>query len=174
MSIPQTVEWLERLFGHEGGLSLDPQDPGNWTGGRPGKGVLKGTKYGISAAAYPERDIASLTREHAALIYELDYLTPLRVERFHDGVGFQLFDYAVNAGVDGAIKGLQRALGVVADGKIGPVTLAALNALTETDVIMRVAAQRIRAYVRDPKWATYGAGWMNRMADNLDYGAEDS
>lgn len=168
------TQWLDRLFDHEGGMSRDRRDPGNWTGGSPGAGILKGTKFGISAAAYPELDIESLTRDQAAAIYLRDYLTPLRAERYPDGIGFQLFDYAVNAGVHGAIRGVQRALGVVADGKIGPVTIAALLMLSESDVTMRVLAQRIRAYVRDPKWEIYGAGWMNRMAQNLEYGAEDS
>lgn len=42
-------EAFDRLIGHEGGYSDDPTDNGNWTGGKRGAGLLKGTKYGIGA-----------------------------------------------------------------------------------------------------------------------------
>lgn len=29
---------FDRLLGNEGGLSMDPNDPGNWTGGHVGVG----------------------------------------------------------------------------------------------------------------------------------------
>lgn len=169
-----TSMWLERLFGHEGVLSMDPSDRGNWTGGRVNVGELRGSKFGISAAAYPNIDIARLTREQAAAIYVRDYLAPLKVERYPDGVGFQFFDWAVNSGVDGATRGVQRALGVLPDGRVGPKTLAALGALSESDLIMRLLAQRIRERTVDPGWVQNGRGWMNRIATNLLYGAEDS
>ena len=36
-------EAFRRLIGHEGGYSTDRRDPGNWTGGKVGVGILKGT-----------------------------------------------------------------------------------------------------------------------------------
>ena len=45
------------IVGVEGGFSLDPNDPGNWTGGKRGVGELKGTRWGISAKSYPHLDI---------------------------------------------------------------------------------------------------------------------
>ena len=45
----------------EGGYQDNPADPGNWTGGKVGHGVMKGTKYGISAESYPHLDIKNLT-----------------------------------------------------------------------------------------------------------------
>jgi lysozyme family protein len=38
-------------LGAEGGYSNNAADPGNWTGSAIGSGELRGTKYGISAAA---------------------------------------------------------------------------------------------------------------------------
>lgn len=43
-------KFLERVIEHEGGYTDNPKDPGNWTGGEVGKGELKGSKYGLSAA----------------------------------------------------------------------------------------------------------------------------
>lgn len=52
----------------EKGLSMDPNDPGNWTGGAKGKGELNGTRYGISAMSYPKEDIARLTLGRASTL----------------------------------------------------------------------------------------------------------
>jgi hypothetical protein len=46
---------MDEVFKHEGGLSLIRADPGNWTGGKVGKGELRGTKYGIAAHAHPAK-----------------------------------------------------------------------------------------------------------------------
>jgi hypothetical protein len=43
---------LEGPIAHEGGYSNDPDDPGNWTGGKVGVGRLLGTKFGIAAKGY--------------------------------------------------------------------------------------------------------------------------
>jgi lysozyme family protein len=58
--------------------SGDPNDPGNWTGGRIGAGELKGSKFGISAAAHPNVDIAALTRAAAGELYRPTYWDPHR------------------------------------------------------------------------------------------------
>src|SRR6185437_7679529 len=64
---------LATVLAHEGGYQAMPDDPGNWTGGKIGAGELKGTKFGLSAAAYPNLDIASLTEAEAAAIYCRDW-----------------------------------------------------------------------------------------------------
>ena len=51
---------FDLLIGHEGGYTNNPNDPGNWTGGKVNSGTLRGTKYGISAASYPTLDIKNL------------------------------------------------------------------------------------------------------------------
>jgi lysozyme family protein len=64
-------------LGAEGGYSNNPGDPGNWTGGAVGHGEVRGTKYGISASAYPALDIANLTEAQAEEIYRRDYWASL-------------------------------------------------------------------------------------------------
>ncbi len=64
---------LALLFQHEGRFSRDPADPGNWTAGKVGLGVLKGTKFGISAGAYPHLDIENLTLADVGPIYKSFY-----------------------------------------------------------------------------------------------------
>src|ERR1700761_713856 len=100
---------FQSLIGNEGGYSLDPHDRGNWTGGAINVGECKGTKFGISAAAYPNLDIANLTLEAVAPIYQRDYWAAAGCDFVPDVVKFDLFDLAVNSGVNRAIKVLQSA-----------------------------------------------------------------
>ncbi|MBL4682541.1 MAG: secretion activator protein [Pseudomonadales bacterium] len=170
----QVTEWLERILDSEGGFTLGAADPGNWTGGDIGVGQLRGTKYGISAAQYPHLTIADLDITDAVHIYREDYLKPIGAGRFRDGVAFQLFDLAVNSGPGRAIKLLQSAIGVSADGVVGPITLKKLSSIDESDVIMLVLAARIDFMRGLSSWTVHSRGWMGRIADNLRYGALDS
>lgn len=165
---------FERLIGHEGKFTDDRRDKGNWTGGKVGVGELKGTKYGISAAAYPYLDIKALTLEQAKDIYLRDYWERSGAPEYDGAIGFQVFDAAVNHGIENAVRFLQRAAGVADDGDIGPVTLAAVKAMTVTDVLMRFNAARLRFYTQLSTWRDYGRGWALRIVGNLNYGADDA
>ena len=165
---------FDRLMGHEGRYSDDPEDPGNWTGGAVDVGVLKGTHWGISAASYPTLDIKALTRGDARGIYFRDFWLRLDGERLYDGVAFQLFDFAVNSGIGTAVRCLQRAVGVADDGRWGPVSRAAAERMTEGDTIMRLNAERLDFMTRLKNWPSHGRGWARRIAGNLRYGAEDA
>lgn len=165
---------FDRLIGHEGAFSDDPKDPGNWTGGRVHVGELKGTKYGIAANTYGDLDIKNLTLEDAKKIYYRDWWLKAGADQLDAAIVFQLWDFAVNAGMGTAMRALQRAARVSDDGNIGPLTLRAVRAMSTTDVLMRFAAQRLRFYTSLSTWPTYGKGWTNRVAGQLDYAAEDS
>jgi lysozyme family protein len=155
---------LSLVFGHEGGFTDDPKDKGNWTGGKIGLGVIKGTKYGISAAAYPTTDIAGLTLAKAAALYRRDYWGKIRGDELPSGLDYCLFDFAVNSGVARAIMGLQRALNLADDGKMGPITLAAAIKADPQALIQRICADRLTFMRRLSSWPTYGKGWSRRVA----------
>lgn len=158
---------FEKLIGHEGGLSLDPKDRGNWTTGVIGKGALKGTKYGISAMAYPNEDIQNLTLARAKQLYRRDYWDAVKAEHMPDAVRFDLFDAAVNSGTDQAAIWLQRAVGAEPDGIIGPKTLAAVRSIEGHRVARRFSGLRLRFMTELKTWPTYSRGWARRIADNL-------
>lgn len=154
--------WLARLFDHEDGYINDPNDPGGET------------KYGICKRSYPHLDIKNLTLAEASEIYVRDFLAPLKWERYHDGVAYQLLDFAVNSGPPQAVKNLQREIGVKADGVVGNKTIARLEAMSESDLIMLLTASRIEFMTELKNWPDHGKGWMRRIAKNLRYGAMDS
>jgi lysozyme family protein len=165
---------FERLIGHEGEFTDARNDPGNWTGGRIRVGELKGTKYGIAANTYPDLDIKNLTLDDARRIYFRDWWLKIGADEIDGAIVFQMWDFAVNAGMSTAKRALQRAAGVADDGQIGPRTIAAVKSMTVPDVILRFNAQRLRYYTSLSNWPAAGKSWANRVAGNLDYAAIDS
>lgn len=153
----------EEILGHEGGLSLDRNDPGNWTGRRVGNGTLKGTKYGISAASYPWEDIKNLTLERARALYRRDYWSEVSGDALPSGIDLVVFDLAVNGGVGRAKAMLQRALVVPVDGKIGPVTLYAAENTDPALVIDRICDARLAEMKTFATWPRFGKGWTTRV-----------
>ena len=165
---------FERVVGHEGGFTADPKDRGNWTTGVIGQGQCNGTKFGISAMSYPTLDIKNLTIEQAKVIYKRDFWDRAQADQYDAAIAYQLFDIAVNNGNGNAIRMLQRAVNVADDGQIGPRSIAAVKAMTVTDVIMRLNAERLLFITKLSTWPTYGKGWTNRVAGNLQFGAVDA
>ncbi len=156
-----------RLLPFEGGFSDDPSDPGNWTGGAIGVGILRGTKYGISAAAFPTLDIAGLTPAAAAPLYRHGYWDKIAGDALPAPIAAELFDCAVNQGVRFAAETLQAALHVAVDGVIGPQTVAAAVRAGNDPlpIVVEIAARRAVHYARTRGFSRFGYGWMHRLMD---------
>lgn len=151
-------------LGHEGGLSMDRQDPGNWTGGKVGKGELKGTNLGISAAAYPAEDIKGMTQVRAQALYKRDYWDKVRGDLLPAGFDLAAWDYAVNSGPARAVKDMQRVLGVRVDGSVGAATMEAA-AKAGVKGIKALCARRLSFMRSLSTWARYKGGWSRRVAE---------
>jgi len=151
---------FNRLMGHEGGYVNNPADPGGET------------KWGIAKRSYPTVDIANLTKEGAKEIYLRDFWQPLGDAP--DAIKFQVFDFAVNSGIQTAIRKLQAAIEVADDGHWGPMSAAKLAQCDKNDVLMRFMAQRLRFWTALKTWPTFGKGWANRAATQLEYASEDN
>lgn len=160
------------LIGNEGGYKKEKEDHMDWDSGVIGKGELRGTKYGITAGAYPLVDIENLTLEGAKAIYHRDYWSHFNGDALDASVAFQLFDAYVNHGPGQGSRLTQKALGVTDDGIVGPQTLMALAAIEPKKFIMRLTAERLLFFSKLKTWNVYGAGWANRMAANLKRGAQ--
>ncbi|WP_298281290.1 glycoside hydrolase family 108 protein [Acidocella sp.] len=149
--------------GAEGGFTADPADSGNWTSGVVGAGELRGTKFGISAAAYPALDIANLTLGQAEAIYQADYWPKIRGDELPLPVARATFDAAVNSGAGRAIQWLQSAAGVAPDGQLGPVTMAAIQAADPVPLAVDALAARLQFLGSLAVWERYGLGWARRV-----------
>lgn len=149
-----------RLLGSEGGYVNDPRDPGGET------------NWGISKRAYPDLDIKNLTQDQAKAIYLRDFWNP--IGDADPAIKFQVFDFAVNSGIQTAIRKLQATISVADDGHWGPVSAAKLASMDKNDVLMRFMAQRLRFWTKCSAWPSMGAGWVNRAAKDLEFAAEDN
>lgn len=156
---------FRELIGEEGELSTDRDDPGNWTSGVVDRGVFKGTKYGISAASYPNLDIAALTLDQAKTIAKQDFWDRVSGDALPPAVAHALFDCAYNQGVGSAIRLLQHALGVTEDGVIGPNTLSAFRRSDVPGFARSFTVARIVRYSMTRNWAKNAGGWVGRALD---------
>jgi lysozyme family protein len=159
-------EAFEVVLGHEGGFQNHRSDRGNWTGGKVGVGVLKGTKFGVSAAAHPDLDIPNLTISDVKPLYRRDYWGPAGCDAVPDPLKKPLFDLAVHSGPGRAARLLQRAVGAVEDGSIGPRTLMAISNMPVDRVLRRLDAHRLLLMANDPTFIAFGKGWVIRVATN--------
>jgi len=161
---------LSHVLRFEGGYSDHPHDPGG------------ATNFGITQATYdawrssqglmlvPVKDI---TRQEVETIYRERYWQPARCDELPASLRLLHFDAAVNCGVANAIKFLQRALGVTADGIIGPITRRALQNAPESLLAHDLLWERLRYYHaisarsrpdgRDLR--VFLLGWLARVLD---------
>ena len=151
---------LAAVLHHEGGFVNHPSDPGGMTN----LGVTKRVWEEWTGKPATEADMRALTPEMVGPLYKTRYWDAVRADDLPSGVDLCVFDCAVNAGVGRASKFLQQAVGVAADGKIGPMTIAATTAKPADDVVDEFCALREAHYKSLPTFATFGKGWMRRLA----------
>lgn len=135
----------------EGGYVNDARDPGGET------------NFGISKRAHPGVNIRDLTRDQAIAIYREKYWDANSCDELPAKVAVAMFDAAVNQGSGAAAKLLQKAVGVATDGKIGPVTRAAVARTDEDELLIQFLGWRLRRYAFTANAATYMRGWSNRV-----------
>lgn len=166
----------------EGGLSLDPDDSGNWFAARGCAPALVGSNFGVTGAALATfrgcdticaGDIRALTLDEAARLGErLYYDEPGFTRLPWDAVIASVVDFGWGAGPHEAITLLQRMLGVDDDGAIGDATAAAYRRAVAARGIAHVADQWRAARegfyrllcTRRPSDAKYLRGWLRRTA----------
>lgn len=150
------------LIGHEGGYVNNPDDPGGET------------NWGITVAVARANGYSGLMKdmdmETAKAIYAKRYWLPV-FDELRYPLAFQLFDAAVNSGVEQAVKWLQRAVHVDDDGKFGPNTKAAVLARDSSILVMLFNAERLLFMTNLKHWPSFSRGWARRIAENLKIGA---
>ena len=150
---------LPVVLSHEGGFVQHPQDPG----GATKFGITRETLARFRQKPVSVEDVRSLTTAEAAAIYRRLYWDPIRADELPAGVDLAVFDFAVNSGPSRAVRALQSALGVLIDGVVGPVTLAAARAADAARLIRRLTRDRLRFLSRLAIWPIFGRGWRRRV-----------
>lgn len=161
----------------EGLFQAQPQDAGNYVNGRL-IGTMRGVTpavlaahRGVPAVTITEADMRSVALEEAAEI---------GATRFYAGTGLDmlpwgpataaLVDVGWGSGPRQAVLFAQRLSGAVADGKVGPDTVAKYSNWVR-DVGWEDATRAVNRVRRDfyaliiarnPQWEIYRQGWNNR------------
>lgn len=141
----------------EGVRADDPRDPGGLT------------LWGVARNEHPEiSDVewSAFTFADAQALRRASYWDACRCVAMPWPLALAIYEDAINSGVTAAVRRLQRALGVVVDGKIGPHTLAAIPD-PESDALGRLFFKFMyssaAAYATDRNAAIYLNGWLNRL-----------
>jgi lysozyme family protein len=154
---------LTAVLKWEGGYVNHPSDPG----GATNMGITQKTLEGWRGAPVTAEDVKALIHEEAEAIYEARYWSACRCDAFRWPVALMVFDAAVNHGPGRAARLLQEALGVTADGAIGPVTLGAAQTKDPASLATEIAARRMVFYGSLKTFKTFGLGWSRRLMDVL-------
>lgn len=150
---------IKHILKWEGGYVNHKDDPG----GRTNLGVTQRVWEEWTGKPATEEDMRGLTIEMVSPLYRKRYWDAVRGDDLPSGVDLCVFDCAVNAGVGRASRFLQQAVGVVADGAIGPKTLAAVTAMPADELIEKFCNLRESHYKSLNTFATFGKGWMRRL-----------
>ncbi len=150
------------LMGNEGGYSNNPADPGGET--------MWGITKRVAVANGYTGAMQDLPQDTAKAIAKSEYWDRYSCDSFDPRIGFQVFDAAYNGGP--AARWLQEAAEVQPDGVIGPVTIAAVQAVDPLRIIMRFDSYRLTYLASLDTFPTFGRGWANRIAHNLLLGAK--
>jgi len=158
---------LGLILKSEGGFTTDPRDPGNrLPDGRPGS-----TNLGVSQAnweayvGHPVKwsEMRTLTPEIVKPFYKKNYWDKVKGDDLPTPIDYLMFDFAVNAGPVKSIKIMQKAVGTVQDGILGPMTMKAIKAVP-IDKLIKDFSDEKEWWYKSLKNETYEGGWLNRVA----------
>lgn len=156
---------LDRLLAREGSAYVD--DPAD-RGGCSRYGITRQTLSDWRATTVTCGDVRALTAQEARDLYAARYLAPfagVQDWRLREA----LLDAAVHHGPSRATRWLQQVLGVEDDGRIGPLTLAALATVSADDVRRGVIQRRLaflgQLLAGDPTQARWAHGWLRRVGE---------
>lgn len=135
------------------------------------------TKFGVTIATLQAwrrqpvsaEDVQSLTVDEATEIYRTMYLKAPGFDQIADPqLQAFMFDFGVNSGQPTASKALQAALGVDADGALGPISLAALRECKNMPALFyKVKCERYELLLdfigHDAEEAAFALGWKTRV-----------
>ena len=172
MSFVEAYEFTQKW---EGGsrFTQDPDDPGGATKFGVSMRFLSGLPLKESDldgdGKLTWKDVAGMTAEQARGIYRRYFWDSLFLDHLQGQLAAVMFDTAVNCGRSRVVKWLQEAVRVVADGKIGPITIRATNAIPAV-ILYRKILDRREEHYRELEatkiWAKkYINGWLNRTND---------
>ena len=160
-------------LGYEGGYVNDPNDRGGETyRGISRKKWLKWEGWGIIDAEkkmpdFPARLAGNATLSEMVLgFYQANFWYAIHGDELPEKMAVALFDFAVNSGVEPAIKNMQIVLRVFVDGDVGSKTVKAAHDAGENAVVELMArrAKFLHEIMdNDPSQKVWAMNWFRRL-----------
>ena len=160
-----------KILAFEGGYEVDPADSGVYNR----LGVLVGSNMGVTPNTYElvlgrvptAQDMKDLTIEQFTKILKTLYWDKVQADKIEDQqVAEVIVDFAWGSGIDEVAKMVQGMVKVSMDGKIGPISLKAINSSDPQSLTNKIVNRRIWFYneivLEHPKWSKYLLGWVRR------------
>lgn len=176
-------------MGNEGGYANNPNDVGGetykgvarkyhpgWSGWKLvdtiKAGMTSQPRYGTESYYNWARHFNKLAAENTALqravvdFYSTNFWKANRLGEINNqAVANQMYDWAVNTGSRGN-KWVQRALGLVDDGAIGPKSIEAINTADPKEFMPKAREfakeHRLKVCEKNPSQKQFLAGWLRR------------
>lgn len=146
----------------EGGYVNDPDD----RGGATNKGITQ-VRYDAwrQGVGLEPRPVRSIQDDEVTSIYHSMYWVVGKCDALPWPASLVHFDACVNHGPHRAAVILQDAVDVIADGKIGPKTLAAVEAMDVRVLCYRMLLQRVEFYydISTGRQVKFLRGWLRRV-----------
>jgi lysozyme family protein len=179
----------QKVMGNEGGYANNPADAGGetykgiarkfwqqWGGWKYVDGVkaqaiaqpVFGTSSYVSWVRYLNSQLSSLNQLQQLVLdfYKTNFWDKYRLSEVNDqAVAAWIYDHVVNGGGRGAMW-IQEAVGVAADGVIGPQTIQAINAADPKALLQKAgdaaAFYRLDKAEADPSQIRFLPSWLRR------------
>lgn len=167
--IPFILKW-------EGGLSKNTKDKASSYPVPDGSGyhTNKGITWAVWSSKYGSTP-NSITRFYAmnnsdwSSIFKPLYWDAIKGDDIKSqAIADLLVNWAWGSGIYTPVTTLQKILGLQADGKVGPKTIAALNGADQVEVFIKLKASNIAFFNNlgnNPAYAMFKTGWFNRLND---------
>jgi lysozyme family protein len=164
---------LPTLFAHEGPLSHDQGGVTRWG---ITHALLDEEPHAITIAtgkaSLTDQELTGLSQDQCATLWRLIIWERLRLFALDSqAAATKIFDIAAPCGSVVAVQIAQRACRacgreIADDGSLGPLTLAALNSLSDTRLLPALRAETAGEFrlilARHPEWENDREGWLNR------------
>lgn len=173
-NVNQVMDWV---FLSEGGYAERDSEPG----GAVNMGISFTAFKDVWARLKKDRvptfeDLKNLKRgsvfdeknDDAEDIYAEWFFKPLHFEQLPSGVDYAFVDFAVNSGVGGSVRSVQRQLGFPVTGRIrtdmGDAPFFwAVRSRYDKDVIDAICECRLRLMMSSRKWERFQGNWTRRV-----------
>jgi len=150
---------LEFVLQFEGGFVNNPKDPG----GPTNRGVTQATLSAFLGRQATIAEVKALTPATVAPIYRAKFWDHVNGDDLPAGIDLAVFDFGVHSGPSRGVIGLQRALKLADDGKLGPVTTAAAKKADPKPTINAICDERMEFLKRLKVFKAFGKGLTSRV-----------